>query len=137
MLSLTLSDPSGSYEVIGFSEAVEQFGKILQPNRSVILNVEADERPDGVSLRLMSAQPLEDAANKAGRQLTVFAGDEKCLVPIRAQLKPGGEGQVSFIVIRDSGAKEYEIALKGSFQLSPALAGGIKALDGVVDVRLS
>ncbi|HWA18231.1 MAG TPA: DNA polymerase III subunit alpha [Devosia sp.] len=137
MLSLTLSDPSGSYEVIGFSEAVEQFGKILQPNRSVILNVEADERPDGVSLRLMSAQPLEDAASKAGRLLTVFAGDEKCLVPIRAQLKPGGEGQVSFIVIRDSGAKEYEIALKGSFQLSPALAGGIKALDGVVDVRLS
>jgi len=45
MLSLSLSDPSGSYEVIGFSEAVEQFGKILVPGRSVILNVEATSVP--------------------------------------------------------------------------------------------
>ena len=68
MLSLRLSDPSGSFEVIGFSEAVEQFGKILQPGRSVILNVEADERPDGISLRLMSAVPLDEAAQKARQE---------------------------------------------------------------------
>ncbi|MEO6013588.1 MAG: DNA polymerase III subunit alpha [Devosia sp.] len=137
MLSLSLSDPSGSYEVIGFSEAVEQYGSILQAGRSVILNVEADERPDGVSLRLMSAIPLDEAAQKAGRRLTIFASDTKPLTSIRAQLKPGGEGQVTFIVSRDNGAKEYEIELPTRFQLSPAIAGGIKSLDGVVDVRLN
>ena len=110
---------------------------MLQPGRSVIINVEADERPDGVSLRIISAQPLDEAAKKVGRKLTVFAGDAKCLGPIQAQLKPGGEGQVTFIVSREAGAKEYEIELKDRFQLSPAIAGGIKSLDGVVDVRLS
>ncbi|MBI4922580.1 MAG: DNA polymerase III subunit alpha [Devosia nanyangense] len=137
MLSLSLSDPSGSYEVVGFSEAVEQYGKILQPGRSVILSVEADERPDGVSLRLLSAQPLDEAVLKAGRRLTIFAGDMKALGSIRAQLKSGGEGQVTFIVSRDNGAKEYEIELRERFQLTPAVAGGIKSLDGVVDVRLN
>src|SRR5690606_31255800 len=119
------------------SEQVQHFGAILQPGRSVILNVEADERPDGVSLRLLSATPLEEAAQKAGKRLTIFAEDARCLESIHAQLKPGGEGQVVFIVARDNGAKEYEIELRDRFQLTPALAGGIKSLGGVVDVRLN
>ena len=42
-----------------------------------------------------------------------------------------------FIVSRDNGAREYEIELRDRFQLNPAIAGGIKSLDGVVDVRLN
>lgn len=137
MVILSLSDQSGSYEVIAFSEQVAQFSDLLQPGASLVLNVEADERPDGISLRLISADPIDGLAAKIGRRLTVFAGDAKCLAPIRSQLKPGGEGQVSFIVIRDNGAREYEIELKGGYRLSPELAGAVKSLDGVVDVRLS
>jgi DNA polymerase-3 subunit alpha len=137
MLSMTLSDPSGSFDVIAFSEQVAQFGPLLTVGKSVILNVEADERPDGISLRLISASPIEKEAERLGKRLTIFAGDRKCLPPIAAQLKPGGEGSVSFIVIREGGAREYEIELRGGFRLSPELAGGIKSLEGVVDVRLS
>jgi len=90
-----------------------------------------------VSLRLISADPIEGLAEKIGRRLTVFAGSDKCIAPIRSQLKPGGEGQVSFIVIRDGGALEYEVELKGGFRITPELAGAVKALEGVVDVRLS
>ncbi|MDP1730766.1 MAG: DNA polymerase III subunit alpha, partial [Devosia sp.] len=137
MAVMTLSDPSGSYECIAFSEQLSQYGELLGAGKSVILTVEADERPDGIGLRLIGAETLAGAAEKIGRRLTVFAGHERCLAPIRSQLKPGGEGTVSFVVIRDGGAKEYEIELKGGFRLSAELAGGIKSLDGVVDVRLS
>jgi len=54
-----------------------------------------------------------------------------------SRLRGGGEGSVSFIVIREEGRAEFEIELPGTFRLTPELAGGIKALDGVVDVRLS
>jgi len=137
MMILTLSDQSGSYECIAFSEQITQFGALLQPGTSVILHVGADERAEGVSLRLIDAEPLDKAAEKVGRRLTVFAEHEKCLTPIRAQLKGGGEGQVSFIVIRDGGAREYEIALPGTYRLTSEIAGGIKALEGVMDVRLN
>jgi DNA polymerase-3 subunit alpha len=137
MLSMTLSDPSGSYDVIGFSEQVQQYGPILTVGKSFILAVEADDRPDGIGLRLISASPIEKEAERLGKRLTVFAGSERCLGPIRSQLKSGGEGNVSFIVIRDGGQREYEIELPGSFRLTPELAGGIKSLDGVVDVRLN
>mgnify|MGYP002403885298 CR=1 FL=1 len=136
MMILTLSDQSGSYECIAFSEQITQFGGLLQVGNSVVLQVGADERAEGVSLRLLDAQPLDQVAEKVGRRLTVFAADTKCLPPIRAQLKPGGEGQVSFIVIRDGGAREYEIELPGHFRVTAEIAGGIKALEGVTDVRL-
>jgi DNA polymerase-3 subunit alpha len=137
MLSLSLSDPSGSYEVIGFSEQVTQFGAILQPGASVILNVEADERPDGVSLRLLSAVPLDQAAQKVGKSLEIEADDAKCLEAIQKQLKPGGNGRIKFVVARDQGRKLYEIDIGSGWQINPALAGAIKSFDGVVDVRLN
>ncbi|GLQ57823.1 DNA polymerase III subunit alpha [Devosia nitrariae] len=136
MMILTLSDQSGSYECIAFSEQINEFGALLQVGNSVLLQVGADERAEGVSLRILDAQPLEKAAEKVGRRLTVFAASPKCLPPIRAQLKSGGEGQVSFVVIRDGGAREYEIELPGNFRLTSEIAGGIKALEGVTDVRL-
>ncbi len=81
MLSLTLSDPTGSFEVVGFSEQVQQFGAILQPGRSVVLNVEADDRPDGVSLRCSRPNRSTKPCQKAGKHLTVFAGDENASAP--------------------------------------------------------
>jgi DNA polymerase-3 subunit alpha len=137
MAIIALSDASAGYEVIAFSEQISQFSDVLQPGKSVVLTVEADERPDGISLRLIGAEPIDGLAEKVGKRLTVFTDNEKCLAPIRTQLRPGGEGLVSFIVIREAGAKEYEVELKGGYRLSPELAGSIKAMEGVVDVRLS
>ena len=137
MLSLSLSDPSAATRCIGFSEVVEQYGRILQPGASVILNVEADERPDGISLRLMSAIPIEEAAQKAGKSLVIEASSDICLGPIRSQLKPGGNGRITFVVAREQGRRLYEVDIGAGWQINPALAGAIKSFDGVVDVRLS
>jgi DNA polymerase-3 subunit alpha len=133
MAVLTLSDPSGSYECVVFAEQLLQFGKILGVGNAVMLTVEADERPDGISLSLVNAQPIDGATQRLGKRLQIFPGEERCLQPIRTQLKPGGEGSVSVIVIRPD--REYEIELPGGFRLSPELAGGIKSLQGVTDVR--
>ena len=137
MLSMTLSDPSGSFDIIAFSEQVMQFSPVLTVGKSVILNVEADDRPDGVSLRLISARPIEEEASKLGRLIEIEADSAACLASIKAQLKAGGDGKVKFIVTRDRASRLYEIDIPGSYRLSPELAGGIKSVEGVVDVRLS
>lgn len=135
MIILTLSDQSGNYEAIAFSEQIGQFGAILQPGKSVILQVGAYERAEGVSLRLLSAEPIDGMAEKIDRRLTVFAASAAPLGSINAQLKSGGEGSVNFVVIRDGGEREYEIELPGTYRLTAEVAGGIKALEGVMDVR--
>jgi len=137
MAIMSLSDTSGSYEVIAFSEQIAQYSDVLKPGASVILAVEADERPDGIGLRLISAQSLDRATAGVGRHMEIEAASDRSLAIIRSQLQAGGDGEVIFVVSRDKGAKLYEIALPGKFLVSPAVAGGIKSLEGVVDVRLS
>ena len=137
MMILTLSDQSGTFECIAFSEQINEFGAILQPGNSVILQVGADERAEGISLRLISAEPIEGMADRIDRRLTVFLADPKALGATSAQLKRGGNGTVNFVVIRDGGAREYEIELPGKYNLTAEVAGGIKALDGVTDVRFA
>jgi DNA polymerase-3 subunit alpha len=137
MMILTLSDQSGTFECIAFSEQINEFGAILQPGNSVILQVGADERAEGISVRLISAEPIEGMAEKIDRRLTVFLADQKALTATSAQLKRGGNGIVNFVVIRDGGAREYEIELPGKYNITAEVAGGIKALDGVTDVRFA
>jgi DNA polymerase-3 subunit alpha len=137
MMILTLSDQSGTFECIAFSEQINEFGAILQPGNSVILQVGADERAEGISVRLISAEPIEGMAERIDRRLTVFLADPGALPATSAQLKRGGNGTVNFVVIRDGGAREYEIELPGKYNVTAEVAGGIKALEGVTDVRFA
>ena len=137
MMILTLSDQSGTFQCIAFSEQINEFGSILQPGNSVILEVGAQERAEGISLMLNGAKPIEGAAERIDRQLTIFMADTKALGPTSAQLRRGGNGSVNFVVIREGGAKEYEIELPGKYAITAEVAGGIKALDGVTDVRFA
>ncbi|HUV32142.1 MAG TPA: DNA polymerase III subunit alpha, partial [Devosiaceae bacterium] len=137
MSILTLSDPSGTYECFAFSEALVQYGELIEAGRSVIMEVEAEARPDGVRMTMIRAQAIEAAAEKLSRRLTIFASDAGCLGHVQAQLEKGGEGVVSLVLIRDAGASEYEIELPGGFRVSPELASAMRALPGVTDARLS
>lgn len=136
MAIIALSDATGSYEVIAFSEQITQFSEVLQAGKSVILTVEADERPDGIGLRLIGAEPIEKAAERVGKELRIFVEAANCLGPIHSQLKPGGEGHVIFVIPRGA-SRDYEVDVPGRFRLTTELAGAVKAMNGVVDVRLS
>jgi DNA polymerase-3 subunit alpha len=137
MMLVKLSDQTGSYEVIGFSEEVQAFGAMLQPGANVIIGVNADERDDGISIKVQSVQPLDQAAQKAGKFLEIELDDDKSLDAIRKQLKPGGNGRIMMRIAREQGRKLYEIDIGAGWQINPALAGAIKSFDGVVDVRLN
>ncbi len=136
MIIITLSDISGSFECLVFSELIEKYSGLLQIGKLLIVDVEADKRPDSNSLRLLSAKEISNEGKKVKQHLTIFTNDKKCLSSIKQQLKAGGQGRVSFVVIREAGKREYELSLAQTYQLSKELAGGIKALEGVIDVHL-
>ncbi len=137
MAIMVFSDPSGSFECVMFSEQIAQFGELLETGMSVILDVEADNRADGVRLRLLRARSLDKAAQSAARQLTIYVNDKSCLAPIKTLLKTGGNGTISICVNSEDRTQEYEVKLAGTFQLDRDLAGGIKSIRGVNDVVLN
>ncbi|WP_102958293.1 DNA polymerase III subunit alpha [Mangrovicella endophytica] len=131
-----LSDSSGQYEVVLFTETLSAFRDQLDPGASVILTVSAQERPEGISFQVQSVQSLENEAVRMQQALRIFLRDAKPLNAFRSQLRPGGDSEVSLVLVRDDGEREVEIALPGRYRVSPQMASAVKAATGVLDVQL-
>jgi DNA polymerase-3 subunit alpha len=130
-----LSDPSGHYEAIMFAEGLQQYRDILEPGSPVLLFLAAEAQGDEVRARIQSADPLDKAAAKHQKGLRVFLRDQAPIEPIAKRLDGKGDGEVS-MVLQLGGGTEVEIKLPGRFKVSPQIAGAIKAVPGVLDVRL-
>ena len=138
-----LSDPSGHYEAVLFSEGLAQYRDQLEPGRAVLLGVSAELQGDDVRARIQSVESLDEAAAKLQKGLRVFLRDEKPLESVAKRLqgpapqRPGadkGDGEVSMVLILGEGT-EVEVKLPGRFKVSPQVAGAIKAIPGVIEVQ--
>lgn len=139
-----LSDPSGQYEAVLFSEGLMQFREVLEPGAAVLLFLSAEAQGDDVRARIQSAERLDKAAEKVQKGLRIFVRDQSPLEGItkRLQMTQGsgraqnnGEGGDVSMVLLLQGGSEVEIRLPGRFKVSPQIAGAIKAVPGVVDVE--
>jgi len=131
-----MSDPSGQYEVVLFSETLYACRDMLEPGASVIVTVSAEERPEGISFRVQTVQSLEDEAVRMQKALRVFMRDAAPLKAFQSQLAADGDSEVSLILVRDEGEREVEITLPGKYRVSPQVASAVKAAPGVLEVEL-
>jgi len=130
------SDTTGQYEAVLFSEALAQYRDLLEPGRSVVITVAAEDRPEGVNLRIQTVHSLEDEASRVQKALRVYVRDASPLNTLASQLTVKGEGQVSFVVIKEDAQGEVEIGLPDRYRISPQVASAMRALPGVVEVEL-
>ena len=145
-----LSDPTGHFEAVLFSEGLAQYRDILEPGAAVLLQLGAELQGDEVRARVLHAEPLDAAAAKTQKGLRIFLRDTAPLDSIVRRLQgpegmpPGGaaaaakpangDGDVSLVLMLDL-ETEIEMKLPGRFKVSPQIAGAIKAVSGVVDVQ--
>jgi DNA polymerase-3 subunit alpha len=152
-----LSDPTGHFEAVLFSEGLAQYRDILEPGAAVLMQLGAELQGEDVRARVLHAEPLDAAAAKTQKGLRIFLRDTKPLDSIVRRLQgpeaapqggpsrapaakppPGaggnGDGDVSLVLMLDL-ETEVEMKLPGRFRVSPQIAGAIKAVSGVVDVQ--
>src|SRR5690606_30655730 len=96
---IQLSDTSGQYEAVLFSEALAQYRDLLELGTSVVITVAAEDRPEGVNLRIQTVQSLEEEASRIQKALRVYLRDASPLNILSSQLATAGESQVSLIVL--------------------------------------
>ena len=143
-----LSDPTGHFEAVLFSEGLAQFREVLEPGAAVLLQLGAELQGEEVRARVLHAEPLDDAAAKTQKGLRIFLRNTKSLESIAKRLqgpaggtgaaapqgRTAGEGDVSLVLMLDL-ETEVEMKLPGRYKVSPQIAGAIKAVSGVVDVQ--
>jgi DNA polymerase-3 subunit alpha len=131
-----LSDATGQYEVVMFSEVLQAYEDLMEPGKSVVLTVGAENREEGISLRANTVQRLDDEAASPEPRAAHLSARPEAGQKHHAHLKKKGDSPVSLIVIKGEGGGEVEIALPDTYQVSPPIAGAVKAIPGVVDVEL-
>jgi DNA polymerase-3 subunit alpha len=133
---VTFSDASGQFEAVLFSEALAQYRDLLEPGKSLVITVQADERPEGIGLRIQTAASLEEQSVRMQKALRVYVRDSGPLKTVVRHLNARGDGLVSFIVIKEDGRREIEVELTEKFRISPEIAAALRAAPGVLDVEL-
>jgi DNA polymerase-3 subunit alpha len=134
-----LSDPTGHYEAVIFSEGLAEHRDLLEPGTAVLLFLSAEVQGDEVRARIQSAEPLDEAAANLNKGLRVFLRNEAPIEAVAKRLEPtaraaNGDGEVSMVLMLEQGT-EVEVKLPGRFKVSPQIAGAIKAVPGVVQVE--
>jgi DNA polymerase-3 subunit alpha len=129
-----LSDPTGHYEAVVFSEGLAEYRELLEPGAAVLLFLSAEVQGDEIRARIQSAEPLDAAAANLHKGLRVFLRDGAPLEGVAKRLEPKGDGEVSMVLLLKAGT-EVEVKLPGRFKVSPQIAGAIKAVPGVVQVE--
>ncbi len=131
-----MSDPTGSYEAVIFSEGLAQYRDLLEAGQSVVVYAAAEERAEGVSVRIEKVEPLDVLAARETQNLRVFLRDGRAVDSLARQLEGRGESEVSVVLMLGEGEKEIEVRLPGKYKVSPQLAGALKIVPGVEAVQL-
>ena len=135
---VSLSDPTGLYEVTVFSDTLEAARDLLEPGKNVVLTVEANLEGDTLKLLARAAQPIDQVAADAGAAAIRVHLNRVEAIPSLAALLAKVEGrtkaQITLCVPDDQG-REIDLTLPDPYPLTPQIRGAIKAMSGVVLVE--
>ncbi len=135
---VTLSDPTGEYEVLFPPESLKRCREFLEPGKAVSLRVRAKARDGEVRFFGDDAEPIERALENA------IAGLRVHLIPRSAEieaLQKRLEGAVNsrggeiILVAPVEGSREIELRLPGRYTLDNGIRGALKTAPGVVFVE--
>jgi DNA polymerase-3 subunit alpha len=134
---LSLSDPSGMFEVMVFSEVLTAARPLLEAGKSVLLSVSADWIDEELKLRALSVSDLDKAAAEAGEGLRIRLDDLQPLSAIAGEMRANGTNGKGIITLVVPGAEgeDVEIRLKDRHLVTSAMKTAIQSLPGVAAVE--
>ncbi len=138
-----LSDVTGFYEVMVFSDVLEKHRPLLEPGNNVVLTVECGGDFDSQRLVARDFQPADDAISRVPPPgLRIFVRDEAALGSIATRLAGASDGPpngarapVRLVLLHPDLPGEVEIALASSYPLRPEVKGAVKDIPGVSHVE--
>ena len=136
---VTLSDPTGQFEVMVFSDTLSRTRDYLQNGALLVATVKV-EREDG-QLRLVAngLRPLDELIANVAAGLRIYIEQPQACGGVKARLldtqkqahKSGGE--VSLVVMSPN--CEVELRLPQKYAITPRIIGALKAVPDVLHVE--
>jgi len=135
---VTLSDPTGEYEVLFPPETLRKCRDLLEPGRALALRVRAKARDGEVRFFADDAEPVEKAVENATAGLRVHVAPRSAEIDVMKRwlekVANTRGGEVVLVAAIDKG-REVEMKLPGRFTLDGAVRGALKTAPGVTFVE--
>jgi DNA polymerase-3 subunit alpha len=135
---VTLSDPTGEYEVLFPPESLRRCREALEPGSAVSIMVRAKASDGEVRFFGESAEPVEKAIANVVAGLRVHVAPRSAEIEalkrrLEGVTNPRG-GEVLLVAALEGG-REVELKLPGRFTVDGAVRGALKTAPGVVFVE--
>lgn len=139
---VSLSDPTGLYEITIFSDTLEASREFLETGSNVIIQAEATLEADQLKLLGRNIQPVDNAIAGEANGLRVFIEDERGIISVEGLLErtkaegtKASKGPIHLCLMAPDLPGEVEVILGDSFPVSPQIKGALRSLEGVVMVE--
>jgi DNA polymerase-3 subunit alpha len=133
---VSLSDPSGEYEVLFPPEQLRRCRDVLEPGKAITLKVRA--KAEGGEVRFFGdeAEPIEKTLENIVASLRIYISPRSAEIEalkkrLDACAGKGRGGEVVLVAGIEDG-QEVELKLPGRFDLTPAVRGALKTAPGVM-----
>jgi DNA polymerase-3 subunit alpha len=135
---VSLSDPTGEYEMMFTADALRRCREVLEPGKAVMIKARAKFKDGEVRFYGDDAEPVDRNLESIASSLRVFLhgqpGDASALASRLARGRAERGGEVT-VVASLPGGREVEVRLPGRFALDAALRGAIKSAPGVMHLE--
>jgi DNA polymerase-3 subunit alpha len=138
------SDPTGQYEAIIFSDTLAACRDLLEAGTPVVVSVEAEVDGETLKMRVQGIEALDRVAASVQRGLkvvldsSVVAKSRNWKQDMLAALLPSAAGakggDIRIVLALGDRGRELEIAVPGSYDVSPKQVGILSTVPGVLDV---
>lgn len=135
---VTLSDPTGEYEVLFPPESLRKCRDLLEPGKAVALKVRAKARDGEVRFFGDDAEPVDKAVENAVAGLRVHVAPRSAEIDAlkkRLEHVANPRGGEIILVANIERGREIELKLPGRFSLDVSVRGALKTAPGVVFVE--
>jgi DNA polymerase III subunit alpha len=131
---IQLSDASAQYEVMLFSDALEQSRELLEIG--TVLMLTADVRSDGDEVKLSGQRlrPLDGTADRLDTLVDIEVTGPAAAIRLKTHLIEGGNGADVRLVMHLPDGRAVVVALPEAISLTHAKRPAIERLEGVVRI---
>ena len=140
---VSMSDPTGQFEVTIFSDTLELARQYLETGSQVVVQVEATLEADQLKLLGRSVVPIDSVVADAGATgLRVFIESADSIPAVAGVLENalrdkvrGGRGPIYFCLMHQGLPGEVEIDCGREYPVTPQIKGALRSLGGVIEVQ--
>ena len=133
---VTMSDLTGMYEVMLFSEILAQARPLLDSGQPLLITCDAKLEEDNVRLNGQAIDTLDNAAAASSAGLSVVLQDPAAIEAMKAVFRRDiGSGKTGRVrVVMSTEQHRVETTLPGFFPIGGQTRASVKAIPGVADV---